>query len=103
MPPHRDDFMDRPVWAVLAPPNEIQTYRDAIVRLTTTGPPLALEATLLTKHSEHRIIAWRLAASPPSDNESRSFMLTGIEFEKEHIDDYKYAGLTYKRSAQLRH
>ncbi|MFG1690854.1 dissimilatory-type sulfite reductase subunit beta [Gemmatimonadota bacterium] len=31
------------------------------------------------------------------------FKLTGIEFEKEHIDDYKYAGLTYKRSAQLRH
>jgi sulfite reductase beta subunit len=31
------------------------------------------------------------------------FELTGIEFEKEHIDDYKHAGLTYKRSAQLRH
>jgi sulfite reductase beta subunit len=31
------------------------------------------------------------------------FELTGIEFQKEHIDDYKYAGLTYKRSAQLRH
>ncbi|MHC4597987.1 MAG: dissimilatory-type sulfite reductase subunit beta [Planctomycetota bacterium] len=33
----------------------------------------------------------------------RFFKLTGIEFEKEHIDDFKYAGLTYKRSAQLRH
>jgi sulfite reductase beta subunit len=33
----------------------------------------------------------------------RFFKLTGIEFSKEHIDDYKYAGLTYKRSAQLRH
>ncbi|MHC4140608.1 MAG: dissimilatory-type sulfite reductase subunit beta [Planctomycetota bacterium] len=31
------------------------------------------------------------------------FKLTGIEFSKEHIDDYKYAGLTFKRSAQLRH
>ena len=31
------------------------------------------------------------------------FKLTGIEFEKQHIDDYKYAGLTYKRSAHLRH
>ena len=31
------------------------------------------------------------------------FELTGIEFSKEHIDDYKYAGLSYKRSAQLRH
>ena len=31
------------------------------------------------------------------------FELTGIEFEKEHIDDYKYAGLSFKRSAQLRH
>ncbi len=33
----------------------------------------------------------------------RFFKLAGIEFQKEHIDDYKYAGLTYKRSAQLRH
>ena len=31
------------------------------------------------------------------------FKRTGIEFAKEHIDDYKHAGLTYKRSAQLRH
>jgi len=34
---------------------------------------------------------------------SRFFKLTGIEFQKEHIDDYKHAGLTYKRSAQIRH
>ena len=33
----------------------------------------------------------------------RFFELTGIEFSKEHIDDFKHAGLTYKRSAQLRH
>jgi sulfite reductase beta subunit len=33
----------------------------------------------------------------------RFFKLTGIEFEKQHIDDFKYAGLSYKRSAQLRH
>ncbi len=33
----------------------------------------------------------------------RFFELTGIEFQKEHIDDFKHAGLTYKRSAQLRH
>jgi sulfite reductase beta subunit len=32
----------------------------------------------------------------------RFFELTGIEFRKEHIDDYRYAGLTYKRSAQVR-
>jgi sulfite reductase beta subunit len=32
----------------------------------------------------------------------RFFEMTGIEFEKEHIDDYKYAGLSYKRTAQLR-
>jgi sulfite reductase beta subunit len=31
------------------------------------------------------------------------FKLADIEFQKEHIDDYKYAGLTYKRSTQLRH
>jgi sulfite reductase beta subunit len=31
------------------------------------------------------------------------FELTGFEFQKEHIDDYRFAGLSYKRSAQLRH
>jgi len=31
------------------------------------------------------------------------FELTGIEFSKEHIDDFKHAGLSYKRSAQIRH
>lgn len=33
----------------------------------------------------------------------RFFELTGIEFTKEHIDDFRHAGLSYKRSAQLRH
>ncbi len=33
----------------------------------------------------------------------RFFQMTGIEFQKEHIDDFKHAGLTYKRSAQLTH
>ena len=33
----------------------------------------------------------------------RFFELTGIEFQKEHIDDFRHAGLTYKRSAHLRH
>ena len=32
----------------------------------------------------------------------RFFEMTGIEFEKEHIDDFKHAGLTYKRSTHLR-
>jgi sulfite reductase beta subunit len=31
------------------------------------------------------------------------FKMTGIEFQKEHIDDFKYAGLTYKRSTQILH
>ena len=31
------------------------------------------------------------------------FELTGIEFRKEHIDDFKYAGLSFQRSAQLVH
>jgi sulfite reductase beta subunit len=32
----------------------------------------------------------------------RFFELTGIEFQKEHIDDFTHAGLTFKRSAHLR-
>jgi len=29
------------------------------------------------------------------------FRMAGIEFQKEHIDDFKHAGLTYKRSVHL--
>lgn len=32
----------------------------------------------------------------------RFFELTDIEFRREHIDDFKFAALTYKRSAHLR-
>lgn len=32
----------------------------------------------------------------------RFFQLTGFEFTKYHIDDFRYAGLTYKRSTQIR-
>ncbi|NOZ88276.1 MAG: dissimilatory-type sulfite reductase subunit beta [Deltaproteobacteria bacterium] len=31
------------------------------------------------------------------------FRLTGIEFTKYHIDDFKHAGLSFKRTAQMRH
>ena len=33
----------------------------------------------------------------------RFFKLTGIEFTRYHIDDFKHAGLTYARSAQVRY
>ncbi len=32
----------------------------------------------------------------------RFFEMTGIEFQKEHIDDFKHAGTTYARSAHIR-
>jgi len=31
------------------------------------------------------------------------FKMAGIEFQKEHIDDFKHAGLTFKRSTQIVH
>ncbi len=31
----------------------------------------------------------------------RFFRMSGIEFQKEHIDDFKHAGLTFKRSTHL--
>ena len=33
----------------------------------------------------------------------RFFKECGIEFTKEHIDDYKFAGLSYNRTTQIRH
>jgi hypothetical protein len=93
--------MDRPVWTVLAPPKEIQAYQTAITSLTTSGPPFALEATLLTKHSEHRTIAWRFATSPVADTESRSFLLTGIDITEQRRAE-KRAERAKKALAHLR-
>ncbi len=31
------------------------------------------------------------------------FQLTGFEFTRYHIDDFKHAGLSYARSAQIRY
>ena len=55
---------------------------DRVPSMVLWGPPGSGKSTL----------AGRLGAE-----------LTGIEFEKQHIDDYKYAGLSFKRSAHLRH
>ncbi|NLS98173.1 MAG: PAS domain S-box protein [Planctomycetaceae bacterium] len=96
-----EDFKHRPVWTVLAPPGEILAYRDAIVHLTASGPPIAMEAGLLTKHSEQRIIAWRFAAAPVSDDKSRSFMLTGIDVTKQRLAEER-AERAKKALAHLR-
>jgi PAS domain S-box-containing protein len=75
----QESLKGRPIWTVLAPPEEVLAYRDAIARLTASGPPFALEASLLTKHSERRIIAWRFVATPALENKTQSFLLTGID------------------------
>ncbi len=47
-------------------------------------------------HKHERVGEWINRIGWP-----RFFQLTGIEFRKEHIDDFKHAGLTYKRSVHL--
>lgn len=97
----RDDFMDRPVWSVLAPPEDIDKYRDAIARLTSVGTTFPLEASLLTKHSDLRIIAWRFAASPNSRLGKQSFMLTGIDITQQRLAEER-AERARKALAHLR-
>ncbi len=47
-------------------------------------------------HKHERIGEWIDRIGWP-----RFFQLTGIEFQKEHIDDFKHAGLSFKRSVHL--
>ena len=49
-------------------------------------------------HKHERIGEWIDRITCP-----KFFDLTGIKFEKVHIDDYKYAGLTFQRSTQILH
>lgn len=47
-------------------------------------------------HKHERIGEWIDRIGWP-----KFFKMTGIEFQKEHIDDFKHAGLTFKRSTHL--
>jgi dissimilatory sulfite reductase beta subunit len=47
-------------------------------------------------HKHERIGEWIARIGWP-----KFFDLTGIEFQKEHIDDFKHAGLTFKRSVHF--
>ncbi|MDQ1265894.1 MAG: dissimilatory sulfite reductase beta subunit [Bacteroidota bacterium] len=47
-------------------------------------------------HKHERIGEWIERIGWP-----KFFKMSGIEFKKEHIDDFKHAGLTFKRSAHL--
>jgi len=49
-------------------------------------------------HKHERIGQWIDRITWP-----KFFELTGIEFEKMHIDDYKHAGLTFQRTTQILH
>ena len=77
------ELRDRHIWSVLAPPDEVDAYRDAIARLVTTGPPFALEASLLTKHSELRTVAWRFGQSLAAANGTPTFLFTGIDITEQ--------------------
>lgn len=70
------------------------------------NPPRWPEVTDAVKHiveiwaanarKHERIGEWILRIGWP-----KFFRLTGIEFQKEHIDDFKHAGLTFKRSTHI--
>ncbi len=78
-----NELRDRHIWSVLTPPDEVAAYRGAMARLVTTGPPFALEASLLTKHSERRTVAWRFGQSPAASNGNPSFLFTGIDITEQ--------------------
>lgn len=78
-----NELRDRHIWSVLAPPDEVAAYRGAMATLVATGPPLALEASLLTKHSDRRTVAWRFGQSPAMSNGSPSFLFTGIDITEQ--------------------
>ena len=55
-----------------------------------------VEVWAANAHKHERIGEWIERIGWP-----KFFKLTGIEFQKEHIDDFKHAGLTFKRSVHL--
>ncbi|MHB8898620.1 MAG: PAS domain-containing protein [Thermoguttaceae bacterium] len=97
----RDDFADRPIWSVLAPPEAMPVYRDAIASVVAIGPPLALEAPLLTKHSDRRIVAWRFAPMPDVASERGCFLMTGIDITRQRLAEER-AERARKALAHLR-
>jgi sulfite reductase beta subunit len=55
-----------------------------------------VEVWAANAHKHERIGEWINRIGWP-----KFFKMTGIQFQKEHIDDFKHAGLTFKRSVHL--
>lgn len=83
-----------------------QCFRNLLYRICLTIPPRWPEVVQTVKkivevwaanaHKHERVGEWIERIGWP-----KFFKLTGIEFKKQHIDDFKHGGLTYKTSVHL--
>ena len=73
------DLKDRPVWNVLAVPEEVELLREILERIHEDESPVQYESFLLTKHSERRRIAWSYSTMTGSDGAIESIVASGID------------------------
>jgi len=73
------DFQDRPLWSVLAAPDEVELCRETFDGLRQGAPHLEYEGLLLTKHSDRRWIRWSYSSLTGEDGIIRAIIATGID------------------------
>jgi PAS domain S-box-containing protein len=73
------DIRNRPVWSALAVPEEAETIRRTLERLSRHTISVDFESRVLTKHSDRRQIAWSCRALFDGGGRLESVVATGID------------------------
>ena len=73
------DARNRPVWSTVAIPEEADTFRGMLERLSRSTNSLDFESHVLTKHSGRRQVAWSCRALFDGGGRLESVIATGID------------------------
>jgi len=72
------EIQNRPVWSVLAAPNEQELFQDAVRRVVRGQSVVRFESLLLTKHSAERHVTWS-ASGVPDGSGGLTILLAGLD------------------------
>jgi PAS domain S-box-containing protein len=73
------DARNRPVWSTLATPEDAETFRGMLSRLSGSTISVDFESRVLTKQAERRQIAWSCRALFDGGGQIESVIATGID------------------------
>jgi PAS domain S-box-containing protein len=74
-----DEMRNRPLFSLLAIPEQIGVFRDALERLQRGAGDVKFETFLLTKHAQRRQVVWTCSRLPTDLGATQNIIATGID------------------------